>query len=347
MTKPPAVCISEQEKFMSKLRAVVDLTASSVGDDYFKQLSLELSIAFDVEYVAISESIENFKHIRTIAYCCNNKITSNIEYDSENTPCGTLQKNEITFYPTNLKRLFPLDLYLEDIKADSYLGMPFFDTDGTALGHVCLLGTKPMDKNIYDEYLLKIITARVSAEFIRSKAEAKLIHLATHDPLTNIPNKMLFWDRLNTAIARSERNQDKFGLLFIDLNNFKHLNDSYGHDTGDKFLIAISNQLKLSCRESDTLCRYGGDEFVIIIEGLSNHNDITKMTNTLHQKVVNKDYVINDFHIHADLSIGAAIYPEHGTNSEELLEHADKAMYIAKKSHIPYRVYSDTLLSKH
>ncbi|RDH80728.1 MAG: hypothetical protein DIZ80_17015 [endosymbiont of Galathealinum brachiosum] len=341
MKNTPPVTLDEHEQFMSKLRSVIDLTTSTVGDEYFIHLSEELSKAFDVEYVAISESVDNFKRIRTIAYWCKDELVPNVEYESKNTPCGKLRKNEITFYPSKLKSSFPLDPYIDELKAESYLGMPFYDSDGSALGIICLLGTKAMDKSIYNEYLLKIITARVSAEFIRRRAEQQLTYMATHDALTNIPNKMLFRDRLNTAISRAERNKSKFGLLFIDLNNFKILNDNFGHDTGDNFLIAISKKLKSCCRESDTLCRFGGDEFVIIIEAITDADNIDKLTKSLHQKVVNEDYLINDNLFQADLSIGAAIYPEHGINSDMLLQHADEAMYKAKKSHIPYKIYTE------
>jgi len=338
---------SAHELFMTKLRAVVDITASTVGDAYFKSLAEELSKAFDVEYVLISEAINNFKTIRTIAFWSNGELVPNIEYKSVNTPCGQVHKNEITFYPSDLKHYFPTDHYITDLKAVSYLGMPFYDTDGKALGLVCLLGTRPMDKNIYDEYLLKIITARVSAEFIRRKAEKQLRHLATHDALTDVPNKMLFWDRINTAIARAGRSGDKLGLLFIDLDNFKKINDSQGHHNGDLFLVEICNRLKHSCRKTDTLCRFGGDEFVVILEDIKDPNDLSQMADTLHHKIADSDITINDLGLHAEISIGAAIYPDHGSSSNELLQHADQAMYQAKKSNQAYQIYSEKELISH
>jgi len=331
--------ISEQELFIGKLRSVIDITGCTIGDDYFKSLVEELSKAFDVEYALISEMTEDLKTIRTIAFWSNGKLVPNIKYESINTPCGELHENEITFYPSDLKKHFPIDKYVAELNAESYLGIPFYDADGKALGLVCLLGTQAMDKNIYDEYLLKIITARVSSELIRRRAEHKLRYLATHDTLTNLPNKMLFWDRLNTAIARAGRNDERLGLLFIDLDNFKNINDNQGHQNGDLFLIEISHRLKDSCRKTDTLCRFGGDEFVVILEGIKNPKDVYQLTDALQHKISDNDITINDLNLHVDISIGAAIYPENGNNSNKLLHYADQAMYEAKKHNQAHSIY--------
>ncbi len=330
---------SDSQQFITKLRRVIDNTSSAIGNDYFRCLAEQLSEAFRVEYVTIAESISGGTRKRTIAYYHDGRIIPNIEYESLDTPCGEVHCNEITFYPCDLQSLFPKDHFLAEINAQSYLAMPFNSSDGHNLGHICLISTQPMDRNIYDEYLLKIICARLSAEYTRMQAEQQLIHNATHDALTSLPNKTLFWDRMRTAIARSQRHQKHFGLMFIDLDNFKQLNDAYGHHYGDQFLIALSMRLKKSCRQSDTLCRFGGDEFVIIMEDIRKLDDFANMAGYLHHQMVNDPYVIDNLKLQAEVSIGVAIYPEHGNDSKSLLQHADEAMYEAKRAHNRYRVY--------
>lgn len=338
---------SDHESFISKLRSVIDITSGSVGDDYFKCLAEELSKAFNVEYVFISETFDDYRRIRSLAYWHNHELAENIEYDAADTPCGECLKNDITFYPSNLRQHFPLDMDLIELEAESYFAMPFRDTDGKILGLICLLGTKPMDKSIYDEYLLKIISTRISAEYTRKKAEQELMHIATHDALTGIPNKMLFWDRINTTISRATRNNKKFGLLFVDLDNFKKINDSYGHHKGDCLLVDISKRLINSCRKTDTISRFGGDEFVIIIEGIKDSDDISNIANMLYHKTIDTEYMIDDIKLQAEISIGAAIFPDHGENSKILLQHADEAMYSAKTSHMPYQLYGDEISTAH
>ncbi len=334
--------ISDPQQFVTKLRRVIDNTSSAIGNEYFRCLAEQLSEAFNVEYVTIAEPVSSSSRMRTLAYYYRDSIVPNIEYESLDTPCENVSKNEITFYPHNLQSLFPKDEFLAEINAESYLAMPFKASDGQHLGHICLISTQPMDRNIYDEYLLKIICARLSAECIRMQAEQQLIHNATHDPLTSLPNKTLFWDRIRTSIARSQRKQTQFGLMFIDLDNFKQLNDTYGHHYGDQFLIALSMRLKKSCRQSDTLCRFGGDEFVIIMEDIRNIDDLGNMASFLHHQMVDEDYVIDNLKMHAEVSIGVAAYPEHGKDSESLLQHADEAMYAAKRAHNRYRIYCNT-----
>lgn len=339
--------VSDSERFITKLRKVIDNTTGSIGNEYFRRLAEQLATAFDVEYVSIAESVTNSTRMRTIAYHVRDHIAPNIEYDSLDTPCGEVHKNEITFYPSDLQKHFPKDTFLQDIQAESYLAMPFNASDGHTLGHICLIGCRPMDRNLYDEYLLKIICARLSAECLRMQAEQQLIHNATHDPLTSLPNKTLFWDRIRTAIARSQRSQQHFGLMFIDLDNFKQMNDTYGHHYGDQFLIALSMRLKKSCRQSDTLCRFGGDEFVIIMEDIRQLDDIANMAGYLHHRMVDDSYEVDNLKINAEVSIGVAIYPEHGSDSESLLQHADEAMYAAKRAHNRYRIYCDPNEASH
>lgn len=158
--------------------------------------------------------------------------------------------------------------------------------------------------------------------------EEKLNDLAYHDPLTGLPNRLLFMDRLAQALARAHRNKEWVAILFIDLDRFKQVNDTLGHATGDLLLESVATRLVKCLREGDTLARLGGDEFTMIIDA----NDINSCS-TISQKILsslNKEFYLNGQCIQISGSIGFSIYPNDSDDIHELLHFADTAMYRSK-----------------
>jgi len=165
----------------------------------------------------------------------------------------------------------------------------------------------------------------------RRRIESNFKHLAHHDTLTNLPNRLLLDARLNHAIERARRESCKVAVLFIDLDNFKTINDSLGHEIGDKLLISISNRLLNCIREDDTVARLGGDEFMIIIEQVHEITDLTPLLEKI-QSVTSQTVSINEHDISTSASIGISVFPEDGNNAELLMRNADAAMYYVKEN---------------
>ncbi len=160
--------------------------------------------------------------------------------------------------------------------------------------------------------------------------EERLVHLATHDSLTDLPNRYLLNDRLAQAISRAKRNGWTLGILWLDLDHFKDINDSLGHDMGDKVLQGFSARLISILRASDTVARIGGDEFVILLPEISNVND----GEVVAKKVIDairKPFRADGHELFITISIGIAVYPQDGDIADTLLQHADMAMYQAKR----------------
>ena len=163
------------------------------------------------------------------------------------------------------------------------------------------------------------------------EAEEKLHHLAYFDPLTSLPNRMLFSDRLEHQIACAKRSTGFFGLLFIDLDRFKLVNDSLGHLQGDSLLVQVASRLKDCIRSSDTLCRIGGDEFTLILQDLTHEENAGMIAAEVVHKLAQRfDIAGEDVYIGA--SVGIALFPKDGTDAETLLRKADSAMYLAKEA---------------
>lgn len=181
----------------------------------------------------------------------------------------------------------------------------------------------------YHDGFIQDITERKKIEFALIASEKQIRDMAFTDSVTGLANRNLFSDRLDQIILDSSRYEHKFSLLFIDLDGFKLINDTYGHQVGDKLLSLSAERISQSFRESDVVARFGGDEFLIIAKNTSSMQSAKCISTKLLDNLA-KPYYIDDLKLSVTGSIGIAIYPKHATTSSELIRKADKAMYQAK-----------------
>ncbi|MEO1953143.1 MAG: EAL domain-containing protein, partial [Campylobacterales bacterium] len=206
-------------------------------------------------------------------------------------------------------------MYLEVYKA------PFYDKDGN------IIGTVGAGRDITE--MKKVQTNLEKSLKTLSEQKEQLAYQASHDTLTKLPNKILFLDRLKHSIELAKRNKQFVAVLFIDLDNFKEVNDSLGHDVGDELLIEVSNRMNIGLRKSDTLSRLGGDEFTIIVNNVSKVEDLSRIIQTII-KTFKEPIIIGNNTLYVNMSIGISIYPNDAKDVNDLLKHADSAMYKAK-----------------
>jgi diguanylate cyclase (GGDEF)-like protein/PAS domain S-box-containing protein len=165
---------------------------------------------------------------------------------------------------------------------------------------------------------------------VRRLAEDQIRKLAHFDPLTNLPNRTLLMDRMEQALAGASRNQSRTGIIFLDLDHFKLVNDELGHHAGDLLLQQVAERIRDSVREVDTVSRLGGDEFVVVLPELREAEDATLITQKL-LAVLSREYVVSGRAVNVTPSLGVSIFPEDGRDAMVLLRHADYAMYHAKQ----------------
>jgi diguanylate cyclase (GGDEF)-like protein/PAS domain S-box-containing protein len=212
-----------------------------------------------------------------------------------------------------------------------WLGAPLSSHGGTfgALVVQGYAGGATYDER--DRELLQFVSAQVAAAVERKRMHARLQHIALYDQLTDLPNRELLRDRLRTALARARREQGQLSLLYLDLDDFKPVNDVHGHAVGDALLREVARRLRASLRESDTVARLGGDEFVVLLEGLRAPGQAEAIAEKLRLALA-QSILVDHLVCQISASIGVAVYPADGGNDADLLRHADAAMYRAKRA---------------
>ncbi|NOU50524.1 EAL domain-containing protein [Pseudoalteromonas sp. JBTF-M23] len=168
----------------------------------------------------------------------------------------------------------------------------------------------------------------------------KLTHMAHHDVLTGLPNRLLLQERLSQFCKRAQREGHKFAVVFVDLDNFKKINDSLGHDVGDSLLKKVANRFSNGVRSVDTVARMGGDEFVLMLDAIKDKHQVAKVVNKI-LNIASGCYELEKVQVELSISAGIAMYPQDGESPDMLMKHADTAMYRAKKvSKSDYQFYS-------
>lgn len=178
-----------------------------------------------------------------------------------------------------------------------------------------------------EQHQVRIAVARDVTE--QKRMEEQLRQMAQHDSLTNLPNRALLQDRLQVAFAHARRNRSQLCLLFIDLDDFKQVNDSHGHLVGDRLLQSVAERLRGCLREADTAARIGGDEFVVLSDAIPAAEAAVHLAEKI-RAVLAQPYDLADISVCVSPSIGIALYPEHGEDYQALFKRADAAMYRAK-----------------
>ncbi len=176
-----------------------------------------------------------------------------------------------------------------------------------------------------------VLKHRVKSVVAKVIAERKVKLLAYRDTLTGLPNRLLFADRLEQSVIRAERSHTSMALMLIDIDDFKLVNDSFGHDAGDKLIKAVGQLISRSLRRADTIARLGGDEFAVIIEGINSPDDAISIADNL-TTILEHNVRLDDQETYTSASIGIAIYPDDGNEARTLLKNADTAMYRAKEN---------------
>ncbi|NBQ69108.1 MAG: EAL domain-containing protein [Nitrosomonadaceae bacterium] len=216
--------------------------------------------------------------------------------------------------------------------------------NGEACGQLRVSYTQDFPFSLpYEQNLIDTVAHDLSRWYERKEAEKRIIEMATHDALTGLPNRHLLQDRIEQALVHDTRSHKQMAVLFIDLDHFKTINDSLGHDIGDLLLQAVAERLLTCVRSEDTVARQGGDEFIVVLNAIAESLDAAKVAQKILDALM-RPYYIHKNELHICGSIGIAVFPDDGANAETLLKNSDVAMYHAKENgRNNYQFFTDDL----
>jgi diguanylate cyclase (GGDEF)-like protein/PAS domain S-box-containing protein len=286
----------EKERAQVTLDCIGDAVISTdiSGNITFLNLAAEKMTGWPLKEVAGRPMADAFRIVNADT---REAVPSPMVKASEQDPAGNLPLNSVLIQRDGT------DIFIEDSVA------PIHDHEGRVTGSVLVLRD--------------VSAARAMAE--------RFAHAAEHDFLTGLPNRLLLSDRVGQAIAFANRNRDKVAVLFLDMDGFKHINDSLGHPAGDRLLQCIAKRLRDCVRAPDTVSRQGGDEFIVLLQGIIQPEDAAVAARRLLRAVA-ETYSIDQHNLHITTSIGMSLYPDDGPDAETLIKNADTAMYQAKEN---------------
>ncbi|MVV49575.1 sensor domain-containing diguanylate cyclase [Pseudomonas sp. PB120] len=213
-----------------------------------------------------------------------------------------------------------------------WLGVPLNSQNGT-IGALIVKSVPGGERYTeQDKELLQFVCAQVATAIERKQLHARLQRMAQYDQLTQLPNRELLRERLKDSLTVAKEESGRMALLYVDLDRFKQVNDTHGHAVGDMMLQAVANRLKGCVRETDTVSRIGGDEFVVLLHSIHSAEDADRVAAKIRQ-VLAQPLRLDGHSLNIHTSIGVARYPDHGTEEKQLFRHADEAMYSAKREH--------------
>jgi diguanylate cyclase (GGDEF)-like protein len=312
-------------------RSIVEGTSAQTGNEFFQSLVRHLASALPARYSMVSEiSEDSIPQCRIIAEWNGEQFVSDHRYEVPRTPYEDLLGGRVSFYSDGVQEAFPNETFLKEIGANSYAGVPFFDSSMNVMGHLVVFDRRPMLDKERTISILRVFASRAGAELERQRAEETIKNMAYYDSLTGLPNRILLVDRLTLALAHAHRVKRRLAVMFLDFDDFKLVNDNYGHSMGDLFLKEMGQKLKSAIREEDTLARLGGDEFILVLPELEDR----KNAETLAEKLIilgREPLDLNGNKIRSSFSIGISMYPDDGNDFEALLQKADEALYKAKR----------------
>jgi len=244
-----------------------------------------------------------------------------------NTPCAqVIRTGETLLLSPNSTTLL---LSSGNKAPHSWLGIPLKSYSRTT-GALVL---RSYSENTYytekEMEVLQFVSMQIAAAIERKQMIAHLQHLALYDQLTKLPNRELFYDRIASAMARARRNHGIFSLFYLDLNKFKAVNDMFGHTVGDLLLEQVARRLEHSLRECDTVARFGGDEYVVLLEKIDHPEQSAAVAEKIYNSL-SEPFTLAEHSVTISPSIGIAHFPQHGDNEKDLLRHADAEMYRKK-----------------
>ncbi|WP_051216374.1 EAL domain-containing protein [Ferrimonas futtsuensis] len=313
--------------------------ADRYSNQFFDNLVLTLAKLFNAKmaFIGLQTNKDNWNQITTYSICSDGQIMENFTYDLAATPCENVAGRQTCVYQHKVQEQFPDDLILQELGIESYIGTPIYDPDNHPIGIMVVLDSKPLTQVKQVQEILEIFAAKAGAELQRQSAENKMRQMAYQDYLTRLPNRALLHEHLRHNLEECRTQAKGAAMYLLDLDHFKTINDTLGHDVGDEVIRGVGRRLREHLDDSVFVARMGGDEFVVVqsCEPDQEEAQARRMADGLIA-LMTKPLQVGDRLLNAGCSIGVVLYPDglptHKPTELDLLRFADIALYQAKNN---------------
>ncbi|VAW73604.1 diguanylate cyclase/phosphodiesterase (GGDEF & EAL domains) with PAS/PAC sensor(s) [hydrothermal vent metagenome] len=338
--------ITERNRTEQAIKNIAIGVSGHASDTFFQNMVLNLGKLFNAKYAYIGLiDIKNPEKINTIALSIGGIIKENISYSLPDSPCEYILNSKHLLYIENVQKAYPKDKQQQQWQAVAYIASPIFNAVDEAVGLIVAIDTSPIEEFDRLKPILEIFSARAGSELERIHATKHIRKLAYSDFLTGLANRASLHEHLIDILDNSSKPQAKGAMLLIDLDHFKIINDALSHDVGDDVLRLVGQRLREIAGQKVYLARVGGDEFVAVISyrqdklksnltpSLVPNLNIQESAYTLANEIVSglsKPLYLNDRIINIGASVGVVLFPEQGTNEQDIMRRADMALYRAK-----------------
>ena len=328
--------IQEQQRFQHAVVSVATAVSAENGEAFLHQLTAHMAEALSAEvgFIALlDEQDSDIAH--TLTLYVNGQLQSNFAYYLPGVPCHKVMVEQECIVHEGAAIMLPAETNGALSWVNGYVGRRLDDSHGQPMGLIGVMFKKPLDEVDVVRNVLQIFAARAASELERQQDEIRIRQLAFYDSGTQLPNRAAFMRHLESVVADTQTTE--LALLLLDLNHFKEINDTAGHDLGDLVLKAAAERFAASLTEGQYLARLGGDEFVVVCPG-AEANSALATAQQLCDSIA-QPFIVEEHSFELSVGIGLALYPQHAATPLELLKYADIAMYQAKRQKLPTCVF--------
>jgi diguanylate cyclase (GGDEF)-like protein len=324
--------ITDRKNMEFLLSHIVEKCSNASGVVLFQSLTKYLTNYLNVKLAVVGEYDATTKLFTILAGVRANRKIKFFSFPIEGTVLEPVVKGEELFIKENAAALYPLDSRLQQIKTTSIVAVPLRDSTNTVIGAIALSDDKPLSNIRLVSNLLKLFSLRVAAEMERLQTKRNLQNMAVTDELTHMPNRWYLQQEMGRLLTLSGDSGVTAAFLFINLDRFSLINDALGHVKGDWLIKLLANRLLRVMEERQGLvCRFGGDEFVIVLANLHFVDEVESFAAELLE-LLHEPLLIDNEAYSVGASIGVSLFPQDGTDGQHLLQNADIAMNVAKQS---------------
>jgi diguanylate cyclase (GGDEF)-like protein len=310
---------------------VVSRIAENGSEAFFPALVVQLSEFLGADYVHVGRFNKTKGDVlKTLAICHNGQVKDNVEVELTGTPCVSVFEGDVWFTEKGLHHKFPDSALVADLQAVSYVGYPLRDGSGEVVGVISAFGRKRLRYGQRAVVLLALLAQHASSELERRRVQQAMERMAYHDPLTEMSNWRFLRERLVTTLGWAHQSGESFGLIFLDVDRFKNVNQTLGHEAGDHLLRLFAERMASTLDDKAVISRKGGDRFFVLLPHLLEAADVCQVAKGL-LTMLRDPFEVQGREVYLNISIGVVTCPEDGDTIATLLANADAAMHRAKE----------------